>query len=907
MFKNRKVNLEDSLFLTFGAILWVLLGTLGLMFLPSATHSIQDRWRIVLAQTDLIPTSTFQTIQINTEKWGDSALKSKISFVKTDGLEDLKPLNDVFPGHWVVDLKEIGENHFALVEKAWSEQVFPEYKWRGLLLWGVSCIFALAGAFLFRFILIKMVFSRLYYLNQVIFEHKLYDMTGGKLVDERGKGVTHSQRWMDLWIQNALIVLEKAKNIFSLENPKVLEASTPHEKVLFEDRQSRKKFHIERLPSQPQVNLSTFSNNEIGYLASFVQETISNTSFRHKLLRDVIEAIQVPILLISKDLELIFTNRKLMEALGGQNLVLAMSHAKSLENFLHQTLGFPSDSVRRVKQLLEGKGPRFELSNVGVRLGGHTQSAHIQISCLLGEGRKYAFFTFDFLMENSGQKWHMNDAIYDLALTQLREVIQLIRSSHPSHSPLEAHQLLPYQRIIEQINSLFDLTYQAHQGQYLQSIEFNIHSFFVGIKEQFFTKECHLMLDKSFSTYVKGDPGLLRHSLLLMEEMISKSTGCDEIQLTVAQGTKNCLRIQLKCQPTLPHKILISMIGAMQHFLPFFAFHLRFMEVFPNEICVILDFPYQRADGDYVVQLGMQSLDPAFLNLWYLCPSSNLKEESLTIFQELAAHQKKSMSYKNSISLNALEAGKPHACVVYTQHTNWHQESFLEQNIKFCNAHNIPCVLLAANPKRGDARHATLLGFAGYLSGPFSKEDLNGIIQLVIRKFIREPSQNRMLVTKHSLREFFQNVGKILIAQFEDCKDGSRAEHIRNHLAKVGFRCEVVPSQIRFFEELYAKNYDFVFVPLNFPIGIKRRMSLSLKQSKLILYRHSSEDSLHGLLGSAHTSGLRFAYLAACESPVHIMGSLQKSLLQEEETPGSDPETSDDDEESNEMEWNNAS
>jgi PAS domain S-box-containing protein len=124
----------------------------------------------------------------------------------------------------------------------------------------------------------------------------------------------------------------------------------------------------------------------------------------------------------------------------------------------------------------------------------------------------------------------------------------------------------------------------------------------------------------------------------------------------------------------------------------------------------------------------------------------------------------------------------------------------------------IPMIVITELGNPGDGKMCRDLGIAGYLSKPFSDENLFRAIQTVLNQTQKglEPE----LVTKHSILERQKKESRILLV--EDYP--TNQEIALRHLQQAGYQVDLAENGQQALEAFKRKSYDLIFMDVQMPI-----------------------------------------------------------------------------------------
>jgi PAS domain S-box-containing protein len=124
----------------------------------------------------------------------------------------------------------------------------------------------------------------------------------------------------------------------------------------------------------------------------------------------------------------------------------------------------------------------------------------------------------------------------------------------------------------------------------------------------------------------------------------------------------------------------------------------------------------------------------------------------------------------------------------------------------------IPIIIIADSGNPGDGKICRDLGIAGYLSKPFSDDNLFCAIQTVLDSSLK--GQEFELVTKHSIIERERKEFRILLA--EDYP--TNQEIAQRHLQQAGYEVDLAENGQQALEAFKRKSYDLIFMDIQMPI-----------------------------------------------------------------------------------------
>lgn len=681
-----------------------------------------------------------------------------------------------------------------------------------------------------RIVLRSLIFKKMDVLTRTIFSRMVYFATGGIAFDKYGGQLDGRLHIFKTFFRQFVHFVQKSTQHKSKHVPQDAEPQPPLLRT-----HKKHEIQIERLPQAPQIPVDGFSNDEMRQIAVSLDEGFQKQQRNEKSVCDVFEAVSKPIIALLRDGSIFHANKGYLDLHHCARAGLSRQEYSSIDALLLGQLGLDKELVRRINLIFDQKAPRLVAKEVQVTtLDGSSQKLFLSVSILNFHGRRLIVLQFDdFKTETINT--NAEEMIFDVALLQLRTLqkisLMVQRDKKSDNTPVFAEM----ETLIDQINSLFDITSLNSRRYLVQNVEFNLVTFFRDLPERIGTgRPVELFIPRDVPTFVLGDPSNLRQCIKSIAEAFFEANPTTALKILVGNTNSREILVSFESTNRSPVMRHAKAAGFLQKFLPFFIFKIHDLATAQPHIYQMFSFPLALGKGE----MSLLKVDEADKlhnkKVIFLYSGEALDPETQSLYFALQAKKKELVRLKD-FSPSQLAISDANTLVVFTEGLAWHCDESLHSLVKSASKLQISSLVIPCTPKRGDSRHATECGFTAYLSRPFGIEDFLGLLTLISHSSMRQNQGRLSLLTRHSVRDLMQNVGKVLVAHFHD-DDGEPSEALNANLCRLGFKVSRAQTANCFFELLYRTDFDFVFVPDDMSSGLRRRMALSLRGRTLLTY-----------------------------------------------------------------------
>lgn len=761
----------------------------------------------------------------------------------------------------------LGRNN-ALLIPASSLPLLSHQSYGGLQFLGILSLLIAAIIFTQRMILQKLIFKPITILSRTLFTRRVYFATGAMAFDRFGKPLDGRKHFLKNAYHNILHFL----NLDHLKQDAIL--SDNHDRIV---QTQRGQVVLERIPEAPHIKLENFSNDELGRVALALEEGFVRQQRYEDLLKDVFECLPKAVIVINHDGQIFYANKTFKFSFKLDDTAVQQLSTLPLSTVLKSQWNFSDSTIARIQGILDGSAPRVSEKITPMMRNGQEIKLSLSVSGFNNHGKRMCVLLFD-QPDDTTQSSQFTDAILYTASLQLSS-IQRLSFGLQNLNIDQGHSLFSEcEHLVDHINGLFDLTHFGQKRYLSQNFEFNIVLFFHDLPSTISSRfPLNLSLHREVPTFVQGDPANLRQCIKTICDSYKEANQETSLKIVVTRQNKNELRVSFESGDKSAIKKHMRVAQLLQRFLPYFKFKIdNESDLLAHEF-LSFRFPLLIGSGEKNIfnLTDKDKLDNK--NILFLHTGVQASIETDQILAQLTCAEKFRLSTQMSATTTLNDVShKWNVAVIFTQVSHWHGDESLKAWIKELKLRQIPAIVIPGTPRRGDSRHAIELGFSGYLSRPFVAEELESLLILACHQSFHQSSVG--LLTRHSMRDFMQNIGKVLVAHFET-RDIEPAESLNANLNRMGFQVSKAQGAHQFFELLHNSEFDFVFVPMQSIGGLKRRVQMALRGQKVINYATDPSTLTPELLRESRVQG--WVNLSHTDNPAAVTQAIQEHTLQE--------------------------